>query len=891
MKRKLLMVAAFTFALLATSHSSHAQFTEDFNDITTLVGSGWYMQNNSTTVGSTNWFQGNATVFAAYNGATDDYIGANYNNTTGANTIGNWLVMPNVTIKNGDVISFRTRTFSPETYPDRLELRMSTNGASTNVGPLGNPGALGDFGILLTSVNPALVLGIYPQVWTQYSVTISGLGAPVSGRFALKYYVTNAGPAGANSDYIGIDNVVYTAYVCPTLTVTPGSVSNGTTGVAYNQVLGQTGALGSPTYTVISGSLPTGLTLSAGGTISGTPTAAGTYNFTVQVADNSGCTGSQAYTIVISCPALTILPGVISNPTVGTFYSTNFSGSGGTGPYTFAVTAGSLPVGLGLTVGGVLSGTPTTSGPFGFTVTATDAYGCQVLATYNGNVNCPSMSISPAVLPTISLGVPFNQSLSTAGGTAAYTYTLTSGTLPAGLTLSPGGLISGTPSSAGAYNFTVTSTDAYGCTTSASYNGNVTCPGLTMLPAAMPTGTVAVAYSQNITTSGGSGPYTYAVTSGTLPPGLTLSTSGLVSGTPTLAGNYNFSVTSTDALGCSVVSSYVINIGCPAITLTPPSLPSGNSSVAYNQSMSSSGGTGPYNYSVTAGSLPGGLTLTTGGVLSGTPNALGTFNFSITTTDAGGCSQTIAYTITITCASSFVTLAPFTAVCSNDGLIPLTGGSPAGGTYSGTGVSGGFFNPSVGSQIITYSLTDGQGCSDNDAQAFTVNAAPNVTLSPSDPSPCVNDGAVTLTGGPSGGTYFGSAALTGNLFNPTTAGVGSHPVSYSYTDGNGCSDTATVTIVVNGCAGIEDAFGNNVQLYPNPADEFISVHFTSVEANMNWKLEIYTIEGKLLLAKEINIGSADHVEPINISTFTSGTYLIKIQNNKGGSSTRRFIKK
>ena len=153
------------------------------------------------------------------------------------------------------------------------------------------------------TINPSLVTGVYPTAWTQYTITISGLAAPTSGRIAFRYFVTNGGPSGANSDYIGIDNFVWTPYVCPTLTVTPSSLPGGTAGSAYSQSLGQTGALGTPTYAVTAGALPPGVTLSPGGTISGTPTATGTFNFTVTVSDASGCSGSQVYAITIACPS------------------------------------------------------------------------------------------------------------------------------------------------------------------------------------------------------------------------------------------------------------------------------------------------------------------------------------------------------------------------------------------------------------------------------------------------------------------------------------------------------------------------------------------------------------------------------------------------------------
>lgn len=208
---------------------------------------------------------------------------------------------PNMTIKNGDVFTFFTRKASPDSYADRLELRLSTNGASTAAG---SGTTTGDFTTLLLSINPSLVLGVYPTTWTQYSVTISGLPAPTSGRIAFRYFATGAGSSGANSDFIGIDNVVYTPYVCPSFTMTPtGPLAGGTAGVAYSTTLTQSGALGTPNYTITGGALPPGLTLSGAGTISGTPTCTGVYNFTATVTDPSGCTGSTNYSIAITCPS------------------------------------------------------------------------------------------------------------------------------------------------------------------------------------------------------------------------------------------------------------------------------------------------------------------------------------------------------------------------------------------------------------------------------------------------------------------------------------------------------------------------------------------------------------------------------------------------------------
>ncbi len=165
----------------------------------------WSAINNSLPLGTTGWFDGNVSVFPANGGAK--YVAANFNNTTGTNTVDNWLISDNRTFHNGDTISFFSRTSTTPTFPDRLFLKFSSAGASL---------ALSDFSTTLISINPNLTTTGYPNAWTLFTTTLSGLsGAGVSGRFAFNYNVTGGGPGGANSDYIGIDDVSYTVAAVP----------------------------------------------------------------------------------------------------------------------------------------------------------------------------------------------------------------------------------------------------------------------------------------------------------------------------------------------------------------------------------------------------------------------------------------------------------------------------------------------------------------------------------------------------------------------------------------------------------------------------------------------------------------------------------------------------
>ena len=204
---RLLALLGF-LAVLGVVETRAQAFAESF-DVVPVPG--WFAQNNSVPIGSTpGWFQGNTAVFPSQTGATNSYIGANFNNTTGTNTISNWLVTPQRTLSAGDVIKFWTRTTTANPFPDRLQVRISLAGASTNVGT-GNV-AVGDFTTLVRDINPNYdVGGVYPEVWTEITITLTAVQvpAPTSGRIAFRYFVENGGPAGDNSNFIGIDTFSY----------------------------------------------------------------------------------------------------------------------------------------------------------------------------------------------------------------------------------------------------------------------------------------------------------------------------------------------------------------------------------------------------------------------------------------------------------------------------------------------------------------------------------------------------------------------------------------------------------------------------------------------------------------------------------------------------------
>lgn len=201
MKKLLLLL------LLSAGTVTNAQtlFEQNFDTPPTpfALPTGWNALNLSSPIGTLSWFGGNPANFPAFNGPTNGYILVNYQSGSGVSTLNNWLFTPPVTVQNGDKISFYTRTFTGSPYPDRIELRQSVQGASsTNPSGLTN---VGSYSTLCLTVNSSLAAGGYPETWTKYTYTVSGLTGQVSSRFALRYTVTDGGPNGNNSNGIGID--------------------------------------------------------------------------------------------------------------------------------------------------------------------------------------------------------------------------------------------------------------------------------------------------------------------------------------------------------------------------------------------------------------------------------------------------------------------------------------------------------------------------------------------------------------------------------------------------------------------------------------------------------------------------------------------------------------
>ena len=248
----------------------------------------------------------------------------------------------------------------------------------------------------------------------------------------------------------------------------------------------------------------------------------------------------------------------------------------------------------------------------GVQATPTAAYGQGSL---NVNINAPTagtapaaLSISTASLPSATVGTAYSASLSATGGTSPYSWNLSSGNLPAGLSLSSSGTITGTPTTTSTSSFTLQVSDSAGHNASASYTITVNSApapaALSISTAGLPSGTVGAAYSAQLAPSGGTSPYTWSLYSGTLPAGLNLAADGVITGTPSVATATTFTVRVVDGASNYSTKTFTLTIGpapanttntTPAAT-TPtspastPAAPSSSPSTSTPSSSSSSGG-------------------------------------------------------------------------------------------------------------------------------------------------------------------------------------------------------------------------------------------------------------------------------------------------------------
>jgi hypothetical protein len=285
--------------------------------------------------------------------------------------------------------------------------------------------------------------------------------------FAATFTPTAPGPLSGSIQFLSnaLGSVPFIPLFATGIALTPATLPAPVIEVAYNQTIAMTGGHAPYHYALTAGSMPTGLVLDPLlGTITGIPTGGGPFAFTITATDSSSSplTVSKPDTFPVAPPTIALLSPTVGNPRIGVAFNQAFTASGGTTPYVFTATG--LPTGLVLSASGVLSGTPTQAGPQTISITATDAStGSGPYSqknTYSIVVTPPTL-VLPASIPNATVGAASSQNLGMTGGTAPYTEVVSAGNLPAGLTLSPAGLLTGTPiTGGGPYTFTLTATDS-----------------------------------------------------------------------------------------------------------------------------------------------------------------------------------------------------------------------------------------------------------------------------------------------------------------------------------------------------------------------------------------------------------------------------------------------
>ncbi|HWR53914.1 MAG TPA: putative Ig domain-containing protein [Bryobacteraceae bacterium] len=608
-------------------------------------------------------------------------------------------------------------------------------------------------------------------------------------------------------------------------------------GVPFSHQLSVAGGTAPYTWTFASTPPPGfGLALSSSGVLTGTFPAPTTVFVDVMVTDASQTTTS--FGVVIHPPPVTLTsPTNLPTAYRGQPYTFPFTAAGGMPPL-FWGTEGGVP---GLVLNpetGVLSGTPTELGQFPIWIYVSSSFSYPEGGGGDSGqftlsvVDRVPLVLPPAELPAATAGERYTYQFVARDGTPPYRF---SGRVPSGFTVDDSGLLSGTPAAEGRLNLAVDVTDADGYSANQTFTLLVQPPLFRITTAVLSNVRIGQTYAETLVSTGGVAPIAWAVKTGALPAGLTLDpATGKVTGSPTKGGLFRMEFQATDAKKLIATRPLTILVVVPMIEIRTQSLPGGQLNQPYSATLAADGGEPPISWSVTQGSLPGGLSLDAAGSITGKPNAKGTFAFTVTATDPSGQKALHGYEIAVTNAPVNIITAALSAARTGAAYTAAMTAEGGAGTYvwsiaagslppglsldAGTGSITG--TPALpGENNITIEVKDEAGTSAS--RSYVLRVAPPLL-------------AAALSATSPGAGQQGSAGVTIAKYPVKVTGQ----LTMTFTPDSGYSDDPAVQFANGGrTAPIEiDAGGTNffvpVQVGTTPGVIRITAAFTAAGADV-----------------------------------------------------------
>ena len=262
---------------------------------------------------------------------------------------------------------------------------------------------------------------------------------------------------------------------------------------------------------------------------------------------------------------------------------------------------------------------------------------------------------------------------------------------------------------------------------------------------------------------------------------------------------------------------------------------------------------------------------------SHTVSPTSTTTYTVTVGNASNCTDNDQVTVTVVPPPTVSFTGLSSSYCVDDVAANLTG-TPGNGTFTGPGVSGSDFDPvaaGVGTHDVTYTFTDNNGCTGTSTVQTTVQALPQVAFSGLDSIYCSTDASVTLTGSPAGGTFSGPG-VSGNVFEPAAAGNGVHSITYTFTDGNGCTNQAVSGTQVDACTGTEPAALSQLLLYPSPTSGIFYLQLPEDLPFTALEVLVWDGQGKQVFQRALEADPGQKL-PFDLSAVARGLYEVEIR--------------